>query len=391
MTLAKKTKARYFEVAPLLKKYANTRYFFILGGRGTGKTYPVSRLAVADAITGKGLFAYVRRHKDSITGLGPSQIFAVHSDLVEKLTGGRWNRIAYYRRQFFLELWKEKEDGTVERVERSPKPIGVACALTTWETDKGPDYGHDDNIKNIILDEAVSKAGLYIKNEWDVFQNVISSLVRDRWEYDTKIWLLGNPLSKWDNPYFRNMGITKALLEKPNITKIEYPQEKKAPGRPLSTVFAYIGLKPGEVDQNRQALYNTFFAFPNSTGRSITDGIWEMDECARIDADTLEDSTRTRTVYAAFEEEKLQIDIMRHDNTGRYYLYISPTEHILPGAYYMILGTSLDRFAIVGRDARHPIARLVSFIEDTGQVYYADNMTADAWHGFRIEQRRYRA
>ncbi len=342
--MSKKTKSRYFEVAPLLKKYPATRYFFILGGRGTGKTFPVCRQA---------------RHKDSITGMGPSQVFAVHSDLVEKLTGGRWNRIAYYRRQFFLELWKDREDGTIERVERSPKPIGIACALTTWETDKGPDYGYEDNIKNIIFDEAVSKAGQYIKNEWDVFQNVISSLVRDRWEYDTKIWLLANPLSKWDNPYFRNMGITKALLEKPNITKIEYPQEKNMPGRPMSTVFAYIGLKPGEVDQNRQALYNTFFAFPNSTGRSITDGIWEMDECARINADTLEDSTRTRTVFAAFEEEKLQIDIMRHDNTGR--------------------------------DARHPIARLVSFIEDTGQVYYADNMTADAWHGFRIEQRRYRA
>ena len=56
-------KTRYFEVKPILKKYPKARYYFILGGRGTGKTYPVIAQAIEDSIKGRGKFAYVRRHK----------------------------------------------------------------------------------------------------------------------------------------------------------------------------------------------------------------------------------------------------------------------------------------------------------------------------------------
>ena len=56
----------------------------------------------------------------------------------------------------------------------------------------------------------------------------------------------------------------------------------------------------------------------------------------------------------------------------------------------MVLGTSLDKYAIVGSDAKHPITQLVNKIYETGQVYYSDDATADAFHGFLIERRRYK-
>lgn len=386
-----KTKPRYFEVKPLLKKYPKARYYFVLGGRGTGKTYPVIAEAITDAIKGKGKFGYVRRLKESLTTFNMKTTFNVHHDLVEKLTGGAWNRITYWQRQFWLEKWElNTETNQMERVAKNPEPIGAAYAMSTWETDKGADFGFDSGIKHIILDEALSKAGQYLPDEWAIFQNVISSLVRDRWDFDTKIWLLANPISKWANPYFRNMGITKELLNNFGITEIKYPDDKG--GTAMSAVFAYIGTTVGEIDPNRELLYNTFFAFQNSKGKSksITHGYWEMEDSARLPSGVYAESTKNRTVYAIFGEEKLAIDIMRYDFQSKYYLMIYPTKGIRSKTYYMLLGTSLDKYAIIGYDNSHPIAKLVMSIYDTGQVYYSDDSTADAWHGFLIERRKYK-
>ena len=389
--MARRKSARYFEVKPLLKKYPKARYYFVLGGRGTGKTYPVIREAITDAIQGKGKFAYVRRHKESLTTFNMKTTFSIHHDIVETLTKGAWNRITYWQRQFWLERWElNPETGLMERTAKNPEPIGAAYSMSTWETDKGADFGFDSGIKHIILDEALSKAGQYLNDEWAIFQNVISSLVRDRWDFDTKIWLLANPISKWNNPYFRNMGITKALINNPGITEIKYPDDKG--GTAMSSVFAYIGLSVGEIDPNREAVYNTFFAFEHSKGKSksITHGYWEMDDSSRLPSGIYQESTKNRTVYLIFGEEKLAIDIMKYDYNNKYYLMVYPTNNIREKTYYLILGTSLDKYAVVGYDNSHPIAKLIMQIHDTGQVYYSDDATADAFHGFLLERRKYR-
>lgn len=389
--MARRKNARFFEVKPLLKKYPKTRYYFILGGRSTGKTYPVIAQSIEDSIKGKGKFAYIRRHKESLTAFNMQQTFSVHNALVEKLTSGQWNRIKYWQRRFWLEKWElNTETGIEERVAKNPDPIGAAYSMSTWETDKGADFGFDAGIKNIILDEALSKAGQYLKDEWSIFQNVISSLVRDRWQFDTKIWLLANPISKWTNPYFRNMGITRRLLENPGITEIKYPDDKG--GTAMTAIFAYIGIVVGEIDPNRESLYNTFFAFEHSKGKgkSITHGYWEMEDSSRLPAGIYQESTKNRTVYLIFGEEKLAIDIMKYDFTNKYYLMVYPTSNIREKTYYLILGTSLDKYAVVGYDNNHPIAKLIMQIHDTGQVYYSDDATADAFHGFLIERRKYK-
>ena len=391
MAVRKKTKSRYFEVKPIIKKYPKSRYYFILGGRGTGKTYPVIAEAITDAIQGKGNFAYIRRHKESLSTFNVQQTFGVHDKLVSDLTNGAFNHIKYWRRQLWLELLElNPETGLMERTAKSDEPIGIALSMSTWETDKGADFGFEKGIRHIILDEALSKAGQYLRDEWSVFQNVISSLVRDRWEFDTKIWLLANPISKWTNPYFRNMGITKDLLNNPGITEIKYPDDKGSTA--MSSIFAYIGLTVGDIDPTREAVYNTFFAFQHSKGKSksITHGYWEMEDSTRLPSGVYEESTKNRTVYLIFDEEKLAIDIMKYDFTNKYYLMVYPTDKIREKTYYMILGTSLDKYAIVGYDDSHPIAQLIMRIHNTGQVYYSDDATADAFHGFLIERRKYR-
>ena len=48
-----KSKRRYFEVKPIWKKYPSARYYYLLGGRGTGKTYPVIKKCIEDYLDGK--------------------------------------------------------------------------------------------------------------------------------------------------------------------------------------------------------------------------------------------------------------------------------------------------------------------------------------------------
>ena len=390
---------RHFEVYPILSKYPRARYYYLLGGRGCGKTYPVIQHCIDEYFDGKGVFAYIRRHKESITGKNMIDLFSPHNDYIFERSGHKWNRISYWRGRFYLELWEyNPETGIIERTAKNPEPIGGAWSMSTWETDKGADFGADKGgISNIIFDEVLSKAGQYLYDEWSIMQNVIASLVRDRWEQDTKIWMLANPVSKWANPYFRNMGIGKNLIKQPGITEIKYPDEtgKKTA---MSAIFVYIAAKTDkngnviEIDQNRTNVYNTFFAFGNSKGKSkaITHGFWEMDDSSRLPKGIYAESTKNRTVYCIFEEEKLAIDIMKYDYQNKYYLMIYPTDKIRDKTYFMVLGTSLSKYAIVGKDNSHPITQLIMKIYDTGQVYYSDDSTADAFHGFLIERNRYK-
>lgn len=390
-----KKSRRYFEVKPLLKKYPKARYYYILGGRGTGKTYPVMQKCLSDFFDGKGVFAYVRRYKESLSMSNMSDISSPQNAWIEERTKGKWNKLVYYQRRFYLEKWEnDPETGAPQRVDRLKMPVGGVWAMNTWENDKGGDFGADKGgISNIIIDEVLSKAGDYLKDEWSIMQNVVSSLVRDRWEKDTKIWMLANPLSKWANPYFRNMGIKKEVYSNPGITEIKYPSEV-ANKAGMSVVFAYIAAitdKDGnviDVDENRTNVYNTFFAFPNSKGksRSITSGFWEMDESPRLPKGAYNDSIKVRTVCAVYMEDIICIDIMRTEK-GLYFLHMSPCRQINEKTYYFTLSPVLDKYAIVGLKNDHPITKIIAQIYRSGQVYYSDDTTADSWHGFVKESK----
>lgn len=395
MPKPKKTKKRYFEVQPLIDKYPKARYYYILGGRGCGKTYPVIQKAIKDAIDGKGVFAYIRRYKESLKTRNLEMLISPHDKFVEEYTDGVWNRIKYWRGCFYLERWEPNENGVMERADKNPVPIGGAWSMNTWESDKGPDFGADKGgVAHIIVDEVLSKAGQYLSDEWSIVQNVISSLVRDRWEQDTKIWMLANPISKWNNPYFRNMGFDKKLIENPGITEVQYKGENDE--ITMTAVFCYIAAitdKYGnvrEIDENRTNVYNNFFAFSHSKGKSksITHGFWEMEDSARLPSGTYDNSTKNRTIYLIFEEEKLAIDIMRYDPSGVYYMFCYPTQKIREKTYYITLNTSLDKYAIIGDTTSHPIWQLFKQIYLSGQVYYSDDTTADAFHGFLLEARK---
>ena len=394
--MGEKPSKRYWEIMPVIEKYPKARYYYVLAGRGTGKTYPVVQKGIKDAIDGKGVFAYIRRYKEAITRKNMADILSPHNAWVEEYTEGRWNRVVFWQGRIWLERWEEDpETHNWEKVDKYAIPIGGAWSLNTWENDKGPDFGADKGgVKNIIFDEALSKGGMYLNDEWGTFQNVIATLVRDRWEQDTKIFLLANPVSRWTNPYFRNMGIGKKLIEKPGITEIQYPNEHKTKAK-MSTVFCYVAAKTDkdgniiEIDETRTNVYDTFFAFPSSKGKSmsITHGYWEMDDCALLPPKYYNNSSKNRTVYLKVDEENITAcDIMKYHGTNQYYLFFYPTEEVKKDRWYFTVLPEMEKFAVVVRKGiKHPMFDVWKQIWQTGRVYYADAMCADAVHGWEKE------
>lgn len=392
-------KHNQFEVVPLLKKFPHARYYFLLGGRGCGKTFPTIKKALQDAIDGKGAFAYVRRYKETLTDTVIHDLMSPHfegrSAWLSEYTKGKYNRLGYWRRRWYLERWTTNEEtGEMVREYRHPVAVGLAVSMSTWETDKGPDFGADKGgVKYIIIDEVLSAGGEYLPDEWTKMQNVIASLVRENWEDDTKIFLLSNPVSKFGGPYLKNLGITKKIMKDFGTTLIEYPDDHG--GRAdMTTVFCYIAPgKNGEVDAARTALYNKFFAFPASRGKSlsITHGYWEMEEANLLPSGVFKDSEEIRKVYYPFGEDILCIRIMRYIENNLYYLFISPASKIPKNEYFVTLGMTLDRYGIIGADTGHPLQEAVKKIARTNQVYYSDLETADIWHGWQNEAKKRRA
>ena len=394
-TATKAQLKRYFEVNPILKQYPKARYYFLLGARSCGKTYPTLKHCLEEYFKGNGVFVYIRRYDKYITESKLRDLMAglIKNDIISKLSDGRWNRIKYWQRRWFLERWEQNEEtGIWERVERNPQPVGIAVALNTWEGDKGGDFGADKGgISTIILDETLSEKGDYLENEWSAFQNVISTFIRDRWEKDTKIFLLSNPLSKYGGPYLRNIGIKKQMIKQFGTYEIIYPNEQGQRNKNcMSTIFCYIAAKTDakgntiSIDDTATQVYNKFFAFENSKGKSlsVTHGYWELEDAAALPSGVYKNSTKSFCLWIHFGEELLCIDFMRYDPSGVYYCFIHPSKRIPKNEYFVTLDMTLDKYGIIGLDTGHPCTKLLGEIWQEKQFYYSDLETADIWHGF---------
>ena len=76
----------------------------------------------------------------------------------------------------------------------------MTYAISTAETTKGTDPGE---VAMILFDEFITRQ-FYIANEFIKFQNLLSSIIRDR--PNVQIYMLANTVSK-HCPYFRDMGL----------------------------------------------------------------------------------------------------------------------------------------------------------------------------------------
>ena len=134
-----------------------------------------------------------------------------------------------------------------------------AFALTQMEHDKSTSY---PDVTTIIFDEFLSRIG-YLKDEFMLFMNVVSTIVRQR--NDVTIYMLGNTVNKYC-PYFTEMGLTHVDKMEPGTIDVYTYGESK-----LKVAVEYC--KDHNIDGRKS---DSYFAFDNPQLQMITNGVWEV-------------------------------------------------------------------------------------------------------------------
>lgn len=255
-TVSKKEVSPYYSYSNILKQKAT--YNMIIGQRSNGKTYGWCRL-VLDQYLGGGLpSVYIRRMDEMIKPTNIDHLFDPHLEYIEKQSDGRWNGITYRNRSFYLCRYEETQAGTRVKVDQDPNFFCRCYAVSTAETTKGQDIGA---VYSIAFDEFITRQ-FYLANEFVLFQNLLSSIIRDR--DGVIIFMLANTVSKFC-PYFREMGITKIhTMQQGMIDVYQIGQSK------TKIAVEYCS----EAGNTKKV--SKYFAFDNPELRMISSGAWEI-------------------------------------------------------------------------------------------------------------------
>ena len=161
-------------------------------------------------------------------------------NMVSKITGGEYTNIYYFASKRYLCRYDE-ETGKRDVFET---PFAFGFSITAQEHDKSTNY---PNIRIILFDEFLTRS-TYVPDEFILFMNVISTIIRNR--TDVKIFMLGNTVNKYC-PYFQEMGMKHIEQMEPGSIDIytygesqlrvacEYTQNHNLEGRKSDVYFAF--------------------------------------------------------------------------------------------------------------------------------------------------------
>lgn len=250
-----KRKPKYYSLQKILSK--NAQYNIIIGERSNGKTYACLEYGIKQYAQNGSQLAIIRRFIEDFRGRRGSTMFdaLTANGAVEKYTNGKWDNIYYYSQRWYFCRYDEKGNRIKDET-----PFCYGFALSTAEHDKSTSY---PNINTIVFDEFLTRS-LYLDDEFTIFSNTISTIIRQR--ENIKIFMLGNTVNKYGCPYVNEMGLKHFKEMKPgDIDVYKYGDSK------LTLAIEYC--KP-----NREGKPNNYyFAFDNPKLAMITEGGWEID------------------------------------------------------------------------------------------------------------------
>ena len=248
---------KYYDIRDTLRGYPNAHYYVVYGERSNGKTYSSLDYALDNFIKNGEQFAYVRRWGEDIRKKQMSQLFAAHAENGEiaKLSKQNWTGMDYTGNKF--KLTKADEEG---KLIISEEIAGYAFDLNSMEHYKSISF---PRITTIIFDEFLSRNG-YLPNEFILFTNVISTIVRQR--NNVKIIMLGNTVNK-SCPYFQEMGLSHVKEQEPGTVDVYH---YGASGLEVIAEYCSPTSKRGGKKSD------VYFAFDNPELQMITQGAWEI-------------------------------------------------------------------------------------------------------------------
>ncbi len=257
----KKDKNKYYSLKRILSK--NCLYNLIFGERSNGKSYAVLMYILEDYVNSnfKNEGAIIRRYDEDIKPKYALEFFKaiVANGEIHKITKGKYNAVTYNARKFYLK-YIDNENPDNNYVDE--KPFATCFALTNEEHYKSNAY---PAIKTILFDEFITRK-YYLVNEFIAFQNVLSTIIRDR--DDVKIFMCGNTINII-NPYFSEMGLDHVrMMKEGDIDIYDYGENKNV---------VAVEYTESMTTKNVNKKSNKYFAFNNPRLKMITQGKWELD------------------------------------------------------------------------------------------------------------------
>lgn len=303
----KNDKTEYYSLKKIDSKKAI--YNVIIGQRSNGKTYSVVEKIIKNYFKTGERGAYIRRLKEDLTFTNLSKLMNPHIELIKKLSKGRYNNVKYYRGEFYLV--NRAENGDI--IEQSETGIIKTYSLNAWESAKGADNGY---FGIILFDEFLTRA-FYLKDEFIIFTQVLSSIIRDR--DGAIIYMIANTVNKYC-PYFAEMGLTNIdKMTQGTIDVYRYGNSD------LTVAVEYC------ADIGTSKKVAKYFAFNNPRLQMVTSGTWEIASYPHCPVDYDKDEILFHA-FIQFNNKLIHGEIVRHyDNLYRmYHLFVFFYEQTKP-------------------------------------------------------------
>ncbi len=243
----------FYDIEPI--DNTNAVYRMIIGQRSNGKTYSVCRHIIENYLDRGERAAYIRLYEESITPKNIQDLFDPHLSLIIEKSDGQWNGIYYRAKQFYL--CRYDEEGNM--IAKDPTSFCFTASINTAENTKGQDRGE---VNIVVFDEFATRQG-YLTNEFVLFCNLLSSIIRNR--DNTIIYMLANTVNRYC-PYFKEMGL-KDIEQMPQGEIYIYTYGNKD----LTVAVEYC-----DPVKATEKVASKYFAFDNPQLEMITEGKWEL-------------------------------------------------------------------------------------------------------------------
>lgn len=299
---------KYYDLTKLNKVGKNAKYKICFGERSNGKTFQILKHGLEKYIKTGGQLAVLRRWQEDFKGKRAAAYFdslicdGNGFNHISEMTNGKYDRVSYYAGRWFLSYYDNDEDKIIQ----APEPFAFAFALSNMEHEKGNSY---PNVMTIFLDEFMTH-GIYLPDEFILFMNTISTLVRTR--DNVEIYMAANTVSLYGCPYFKEMGLDVKTMKKGEIRIFKYGDTK------LEVAVEYCDspntFKPSDV----------YFAFNNDKIKMITGGAWEFDFYPHL-IEKHDKKDVKFSYFIIYEEHILQADIILKPNKAYTFIHAKTT------------------------------------------------------------------
>jgi len=356
------TEIKYYSLSSILSK--NAVYNLIIGERSNGKTYAVLKYGVQQWVKNRSQLAIVRRWQQDITGARATQMFAnlIQNGEITKLTKGKYTGIYYYARKFYFCNYDENGKSIYDTENDC---FAYVFALSEMEHDKSISF---PSVNTILFDEFIAK-GLYLQDEFVLFMNTISTIIRLR--ENVKIFMCGNTVNKFC-PYFKEMGLKHVdSMKQGTIDLYTYGDSR------LTVAVEYcefIGMSKAN---------NFYFAFDNPKLHMITNGAWAIDIYPHC-------PTRYRPkdvqfiYFIEFDGYLYQCEIVSQGNDLFTFIHQKTTELKNPDSDIVFTLDYVPKINYNRNVLKPCIKRLeiLAWFFNTGRVYYQNNEVGDSIHNY---------